>query len=140
VDAKPNRVPQIYGYTVCVIAVVTFLICASVIVNNVFDLANPIRAGYGFESSLSSFEAYQATYQRDQRAVGGGAASEARPDTASEATLRKRYEAMREDRISRVRFQSWKAITTSGLLLIISVVLFVLHWRWMRKLGSAAEA
>ena len=139
-EAKPNRVPQIYGYSVCVIAVVTFLICASVIVNNIFDLANPIRAGFNFESSLSSFEAYQATYQKDQRAVVGGTASEARPDTASEATLRKRYAALREDRISRVQFQSWKAITTSGLLLIISVVLFVLHWRWMRKLGSASES
>lgn len=138
-EAKPNRVPQIYGYTVCVIAVVTFLICSTVIVNNVFDLANPIRAGYGFESSLSSFEAYKATYQRDQRAVVGGAAGEARPDTASEATLQKRYEALREDRISRVRFQAWKAIVTSGLLLIISVVLFALHWRWMKKAREAPE-
>ena len=93
---KPNRVPQIYGYTVCVIAVVTFLICASVIVNNVFDLANPIQGGLGFESSLSSFEAYKATYQRDQRGVVvGGAASEVRADTATEATLRKRYSSVR---------------------------------------------
>jgi hypothetical protein len=139
-DAKPNRVPQIYGYTVCVIAVVTFLICATVIVNNVFDLASPIRAGYGFESSLSSFEAYKATYQRDQRSVVGGAAGDVRPDTASEATLRKRYDAVREDRIARVQFQAWKAIVTSGLLLIISVVLFALHWRWMKRQGAAAGA
>jgi len=137
---KPNRIPQIYGYTVCVIAVVTLLICASVIVNNVFDLANPIQAGLAFESSLSSFEAYEATYQKDQRSLVGGAAREARADTASEATLRKRYDALRADRTSRVRFQSWKAITTSGLLLIISVILFTVHWRWMRKLARAAEA
>jgi hypothetical protein len=136
VDAKPNRVPQIYGYAVCVIAVVTFLICATGIVNNVFDLTSPIKAGFGLESSLSSFEAYKATYQRDQRSVVGGAASEARPDTASEATLRKRYDALREDRISRVQFQAWKGIVTSGLLAIISVVLFVLHWRWMKRLGA----
>jgi len=137
---KASKVPQIYGYTVCVIAVVTFLICATVIVNNVFDLANPTQAGFGMESSLSSFDAYKATYQKDQRSVVGGTASEARPDTASEATLRVRYEAVRADRIGRVRFQSWKAITTSSLLLVISVVLFVLHWRWMRKVGSAVEA
>ena len=37
-------------------------------------------------------------------------------------------------------FEAWKAIVTSGLLLIISVVLFVLHWRWMKRLGAAAEA
>ncbi len=135
---KAGRIPQAYGYTVCVIAVVTFLICATVIVNNVFDAANPIQAGYGSESSLSSFEAYQATYQRDQRLGAAGPA--ARPDTLSTAQLRTRYEAVRADRIGRVRFQAWKAITTSGLLLVISIVLFVLHWRWMRRLGSAAES
>ena len=134
---KSNRVQLVYGYTVCVIAVVTFLICASVIVNNVFDLAKPLNAGYAIESSLSSFEAYKATYQKDQR---GTTATEARPDTASEATLRVRYDALRADRISRVTFQAWKAIVTSGLLLIIAVALFVLHWRWMKRLGAAAEA
>lgn len=128
---KPNRVPQIYGYTVCVIAVVTFLICATIVVNNIFDLANPIQATYG--TTVSSFEAYQA----EQRPAP--ASSQARPDTTSEATLRVRYEALRTDRIARVRFQAWKAIVTSGLLLIISVVLFVLHWRWMKRLGAAAE-
>ena len=136
---RTSKVPQIYGYTVCVIAVVTFLICATVIVNNVFDLANPIQAGFGVESSLSSFEAYQATYQRDQQRVAATAAVEPRADTLSAATLHARYEAVRADRIARVRFQSWKALTTSGLLLVISVVLFVVHWRWMKRSGGAAE-
>ena len=136
---RSSKVPQVYGYTVCVIAVVTFLICASVIVNNMFDLANPIQAGFGMESSLTSFEAYKATYQRDQRGVLAPAAAESRPDTLSETTLRARYEAARVDRIARVRFQSWRALTTSGLLLVISVVLFVLHWRWMKKAGGPSE-
>lgn len=137
---KTSKVPQVYGYTVCVIAVVTFLICATVIVNNVFDLANPIQAGYGAESSLSSFDAYKATYQKDQRSGPLAAAAEPRPDTLSQATLRARYEAVRADRIARVRFQSWKALATSGLLLVISVVLFVVHWRWMRKASGASES
>ena len=132
-EAKPNRVPQIYGYTVCVIAVVTFLICASIVVNNAFDLANPLQAGFG--ATLSSFEAYQA----DQRPSVQAQGAQARVDTTSETTLRKRYEALRADHIARVRFQAWKAIVTSGLLLIISVVLFALHWRWMRRLGAATE-
>ncbi len=136
---KSSKVPQVYGYTVCVIAVVTFLICATVIVNNVFDLANPIQAGFGMESSLTSFEAYKATYQKDQRSGLATAAAEPRADTLSEATLRVRYEAARADRFARVRFQSWKALTTSGLLLVISVVLFVLHWRWMKRAGGAPE-
>jgi hypothetical protein len=130
---KTGKIPQVYGYTVCVIAVVTFLICATVIVNNAFDLANPIQAGFGIESSLSSFDAYKATYQKDQRSGAAAAAAEPRPDTLSDATLRVRYEAVKVDRIAHVRFQSWKALTTSTLLLVISVVLFVVHWRWMKK-------
>ena len=136
---KTSRAPQVYGYTVCVIAVVTFLICATVIVNNAFDLANPIQAGFGIESSLSSFDAYKATYQKDQRMGLAPATAEQRQDTVSEATLRVRFEAMRADRIARIRFQSWKALTTSGLLLVISVVLFIVHWRWMRKVTSVPE-
>jgi hypothetical protein len=134
---KTSKMPQVYGYTVCVIAVVTFLICATVIVNNAFDLANPIQAGFGIESSLSSFDAYKATYQKDQRSGAAAAAAEPRPDTLSDATLRVRYEAVKADRIAHVRFQSWKALTTSTLLLVISVVLFVMHWRWMRKAPAA---
>jgi len=134
----PGKAQQVYGYGVCAIAVITFLICTSVIVSNAFDLANPVQAGYVIESSVSSFEAYKATYQRDQQRGGGPAAAEVRPDTLSEATLLKRYEAVRADRIGRVRFQAWKAITTSGLLLVLAVVLFLVHWRWARK-GAASE-
>jgi len=130
-EAKRNWVPLVYGYTVCVIAVVTFLICATIVVNNVFDLASPIQAGFG--TTLSSFEAYEA----EQHPASVSAA--ARPDTASEATLRRRYEALRVAHVARVQFQAWKAIVTSGLLLIISVALFLLHWRWMKRLGPAAE-
>jgi hypothetical protein len=131
---KSNRVQLVYGYTVCVIAVVTFLICASVLVNNVFDLANPIAAGSAFGSSLSSFEAYQATASRPASAAPG------QPDTASAATMRRRFDALRADKISRVSFEAWKAIVTSGLLLLISVALFVWHWRWMKRLGAAEAA
>jgi hypothetical protein len=136
---KTSKVPLVYGYSVCVIAVVTFLICATVIVNNAFDLANPIQAGFGSESSLSSFDAYKATYQRDQRFLAG-ASAEQRADTLSEATLRTRYEAVKADRIARVRFQSWKALTASSLLLVIAVILFAVHWRWMKKPQGAVEA
>ena len=134
---KTSKVPQIYGYTVCVIAVVTFLICATVIVNNVFDLANPIQAGFGMESS---FEAYKASNQKDQRVGTAVAGAAPRADTLPDSVLRARYEALRTDRIARNRFQSWKAMTASGLMLIISVVLFVMHWRWMKKAGGEASA
>jgi hypothetical protein len=44
---KPNRIPQIYGYTVCLIAVVAFLISINGIVDASFTLANPMHGPYG---------------------------------------------------------------------------------------------
>ncbi len=72
---KPNRVPQLYGYAVCLIAVVTFLFSAAAFVSSLVDLSNPLHAASGFEPAVSSFEAYKATYGRDRRFAPGFDAS-----------------------------------------------------------------
>ena len=131
---KPNRVPQIYGYTVCLVAVITFLISANSLVQNAFTMANPLQGGqsrFGGEPSITSFEAYRATYERERPGPGPDAKSRA-ADTASEATMRTRYEALRTDRIERARFESLRSVTSSLLLLALSIALFTLHWRWLR--------
>lgn len=130
---KPNRVPQIYGYTVCLVAVITLLISANNLVQNAFTLANPLQGGqsrFGGEPSVSSFEAYRATYVRQPP---GPDAKGPLADTASETTMRIRYDALRNDRIERARFESLRSVTASILLLALSVALFTLHWRWLRS-------
>ena len=127
---KPNRVRQWYGYTVCLIAVVTGLICVAGVLDNAFDLSNPLGSENAFSESLSSFDAYRATrdrpyYRPDQSA---------RADTLSEATLRTRYEALRADRVERASFQARKGLVTDFIILLIAVALFVTHWRWLRRL------
>jgi hypothetical protein len=132
-----GRVAQLYGYTVCLVAVVSFLICASSIVGGLFDLANPLEADRRFfDASLTSFEAYKATYQRES--VVRFRPDQPKPDTFPEPVLRARYEALRLDQIARGHFQAVRSITTSGLMLVLSVVLFVVHWRWLRKRSAAA--
>jgi hypothetical protein len=127
---KPNRVRQWYGYTVCLIAVITGLICVAGTLDNAFDLSNPLATDGPFGESLGSFDAYKATRDRryfpsDQHAV---------PDTASDATLRARFEALRADRIAQRTFQARKGLVTDLILLLIAIGLFVTHWRWLRRL------
>lgn len=38
---QPRWIPQLYGYTVCLIAVITILLSLSSLVNNVFEFAEP---------------------------------------------------------------------------------------------------
>ena len=125
---KPNRVRQWYGYTVCLIAVITGLICMAGVLDHAFDLSNPLAAEGRFGESLSSFDAYKATRDR-----GFPASQRAASDTVSDATLRVRYEAVRADRIAQTTFQARKGLVTDLILLAIAIALFVTHWRWLRR-------
>ncbi len=130
---KPNRVRQLYGYAVCLIAVITGLICVAGALDDVFDLSNPLAGGGGVES-LTSFDAYKATRERpflrpDQQAS---------PDTLSDATLRVRFEALRADRIAQRSFRARKGLVKNLIMLLIAIGLFVTHWRWLKQLPEPA--
>jgi hypothetical protein len=128
---KPNRIKQLYGYTVCLVAVITGLVSTASVVDNVIDLSNPLAVERGFtEASLTSFESYRATRNRFSFAREGPPVV----DTTSEATLRARYDALRTDQISVQNFRARKGAVSAAILLLLAVVLFVSHWRWLRGL------
>ena len=134
---RPNRVAQLYGYAVCLIAVIVFLISANSFVEQVFTLSNPPRAQsdrFGMEPAVSSFEAYRATLNRFP--VPTPQSGPAQP--VSDSVLRTRYEALRADRIEQARFEAKRGLTTSGLLIILCIALFALHWRWLRSRDASA--
>ncbi len=131
---KPKRVgAQIYGYTVCVVAVITFLISTGNFVNSVMDLQGPIHAGYTREGepSLASFENYKMDILRSMPRGNEAAGASYIPD---DNTLREMYEAARNDKVQLEVHKANRNMTISGLLIIICVILFVTHWRWMNKI------
>jgi len=135
---RPTRMAHLYGYTVCLISLVIALITLSSILNAAFDRANPLQSESPFGASLTSFESYKATYRREQavfdRAEGG------KPDTLSDASLRARYDALVRDRIASTRYRTGKSITIGLIFLVLSVVLFLAHWRWVRRLNGSQRA
>jgi hypothetical protein len=135
---KPNRMAQFYGYSVCLIAILVALASATSIMDAAFDRANPLQSEGGFGASLTSFDAYKATYKREQAMFDRGGA--ARPDTVSEATLRQQYDGLVRDRIVSTRFRTTKSFVTGTFFLLISGLLFVFHWRWVRRLTEKAAA
>ena len=129
---KPNRVRQWYGYLVCLVAVVSGLIFLAGTLNNAFDLSDPLSAEGRYDESLTSFEAFKATHRApdEQKA----------PDTASDATLRTRFETLRADRIAHRRFQARKGLVINLVMLLAAMTLFVAHWRWLRHLPDPGHA
>ena len=132
---QPNRVPLLYGYTVCLIGVVVALATTASLINAAIDRAHPLQAEHFGGMSLTSFEAYKATEQRE-RALGPRSEAVV-ADTAS-AKLRTRYDALVADRVAAMQYRTSKTLFTSGMLLILSVVLFLTHWRWMRRFSASS--
>ena len=135
---KPHRMAQIYGYTVCLVAVITFIICVATIIPSIMDLSDPLHAGgpfmYSGTPSLASFENYKmdmlkSTKQDDQKTGANYI-----PD---DKTLHSMYEAARTDRITQANHSSVRTIVVSSLIILISIVLFITHWIWMRRLSKS---
>jgi hypothetical protein len=142
---RPQWVEPLYGYLVCLIAVVTFLLSAANFIEAAFQRADPLRGRQNmgpFGSSLTSFEAFRATYAegRPMRPLPPGVTvTGADPgDTLTTAELRARYEALRADRIAQASFEGTMQLVKHGLLLVLSAALFLFHWRWVRARSRRA--
>jgi len=126
---KRSKAPLIYGYAVCLVAVVTFLISVAGIINAVMDLSDPLYSGSGYnQESIASFENYKMDVLKTN--------SDKETWNPDDATLQAMYEAEKEDRTRRVIHSSVRNLSVSGILIIICVILFLTHWRWMRKLNK----
>ncbi|MDQ2670827.1 MAG: hypothetical protein M3Y31_09365 [Gemmatimonadota bacterium] len=122
-------IAQAYGYLVCLIAVVTLLITLHGLIDAGFRLASPMEAEFGYDPMMSSFEGFRAARAEQRPAAPGGQAAPAPTD----AELRREYEAIRAARLAQSRFQARRSITTNGLLLVTALVLFGVHWRWLKR-------
>jgi hypothetical protein len=134
---RTNRIAQIYGYAVCLVAIVTILISITQIVNAAFNLSSPLRAeGYGRGGPLTSYTAYRR--EQLQRASAPERTREGplvrdSAGTPTEAEIRQAFEDERLEQIGNVRFRAMRTLVTSTLLIIIASGLFFMHWRWLRR-------
>ncbi|HET9452823.1 MAG TPA: hypothetical protein VFO66_00965 [Gemmatimonadaceae bacterium] len=140
--SRLSWIAPLYGYLVCVIAVITFLVNISGFIDASFDRMNPLASGrsYGpYGGSLNSFESFRATYEGARPTRPGPApAAGTAADTLTTAELRQRYEALRADQLMLARHQSTQRLVKHGLLLVVAVVLFLTHWMWARRQREGA--
>lgn len=131
---KRQKAAQIYGYAVCLVTLITFLICLGILVSQLFDLSDPLKSrGSRSRSqgpSLASFDNYKMDITMSLPE------GQQLPD---DQTLQRMYEAARQDIIESIRYRAYREMTVNLVIILVSVILFIIHWTWMRRL-SRAEA
>ncbi len=146
---KQNRiVGQIYGYFVCLAAVILVLTSARAVVGALVDLGDPRNATDLTESSLESLEKYRMKVlgsvgaRRDgdgpDAKVEGAKAAAAALYVPDEKALRAMYESEKEARFETTRHLAFRKVFEESLLGAASVLVFAGHWMWLRKRGKAA--
>lgn len=131
---KPKKAgAQIYGYTVCLVAVITFLFSIGNLVNAVLNLGDPLHSGYTSPESpsMASFENYKMDILKNTRKGDEVSKTNYIPD---DQTLRAMFESAKTDKIQKVKHDSNSSIMVCSILIFICMVLFFTHFRWMRNL------
>jgi hypothetical protein len=138
---RPERVPQLYGYTVCLVTLIWAILATIAIIEASLTLNAPLYRNdrmYGpFEPSVTSFESFRTTYDMSRRMMTRDPEA-AKLDSVPEAELRRRYESLRADRIERNTVEARRSLITNILSLLIAAALFAFHWRWLRRIVGAA--
>lgn len=120
-DRSSNTVSAIYGYTVCLIAVLLFVAASVGLVNGVFRTMNPGFEGSHHRMSMpwSRTHGFQGTLPRVAQTG------------SAPGSLAQRRNTFRGAMIVRARLNAVRGLVVSLVLLIISIVLFRGHWRWL---------
>lgn len=130
---KANRVAaQVYGYAVCLVAVIALLISITSLINAVLDLGDPVHAGYtpAGSPSLASYDNYKLDVMRSFQQQSG---KENYVPTDDE--LKRMYEAALKDKIRGVEHNANKSIIISSIIIGLCMMLFFTHWRWLNRMA-----
>ncbi len=139
----PQRVGQLYGYSACLIALIMGLASLKSLAESALTISDPTHSSAApwsdwAEPSVTSFEAFRATYDKAREMRAGPNATP--PAPIPDAELRRRYEALRADRIERNRVAAKRSLVINTFTLLIAIALFVLHWRWLRgRTGTVTQ-
>ena len=138
---KQHRMAQIYGYTVCLVAVIAFIICVSGIIPAIMDLGDPMHAGGIYVQagtpSLASFEIYKMDILKNSKNDEQKTGANWMPE---DKVMHSMYEAAKADRISQANHSSVRTIVVNSLIILICIVLFIFHWTWMKRLTKTISA
>ena len=147
-EKSSKVVGQIYGYFICLTAIILFLTSVQSIVGSLVDLGNPKYAADLAGSNLESFEKYKMNIlnslhagngtdgAKDKAADGGpaeGVKSAAPSYVPDDTGLRAMYEAEKTIKFDSARHVEWRRIVENGLMVLLSAALFVIHWLWLRR-------
>jgi NADH:ubiquinone oxidoreductase subunit 3 (subunit A) len=122
---------QVYGIIVCIISIITFIICVSLLVTAIIDRSEPIYSNY-YGKDLSSFESYKMDVLKT--------VTEDQVYTPDDETIMNMYEAAKTEKHNKALHETKSSIIVNSLLIVFSIILFLIHWRIINRYSALRQA
>ncbi|MRR09164.1 hypothetical protein EG831_03570 [bacterium] len=136
--SKQHVLSQVYGYAACLVTLLTFVFSIPSFVESLFDLSD-ITHSSDYSSKYVSFENYRSSYIATQKEVCSceqEGKDKVKVTLPEDQTLQRMYETEKADEIARTLFQTRRRFFMRLIMIAVSTILFVFHWRWVRKFSS----
>jgi hypothetical protein len=128
---KSQKIQMVYGYAVCIVAVITLLISVTSLVYSVIDLSDPFSAYKTYNKnapSLASFDNYKVDIIRSLDSEN--------ELNLNDPMLMRMYDSAKQDAISKVKHEANRSIIVNTLIILITIILFITHWIWMKNISK----
>ena len=134
---KSSKIPQIYGYTICLVAVITFLISMTALINAYIDKGDPLHASaYNMNENLASFEIYRMSVLKQTKNEGETNSGNYIPDNVE---IKAMYDAAINQKITTANHANRRTLIVNRFLVLLSLLLFATHWFWLRTLTKKEQ-
>ena len=137
---RSNVVGAIYGYAVCLIAVLLVIANSAGFVSNAFRIADPgigatPRGDVFFRTrgpgpGFGDFPPGPPAVLSVQRPIDLGPAASGSPGPKG-AMRTQRFEEIRGEMVAQGRINAVRGLVVNIVLLVIAALLFRAHWRWL---------
>jgi len=129
---RTSTVAEIFGYLVCLIAVVVFFMSVAGIVNNAFRVVNPTPGPRVFAARMLPGHGNFFFRARSGQRTGEGPGPMALPNPPDVAAMRVRAEGD-------ARFDAVRRLVLAIVMLVVSVLVFRRAFDWLNpRQGSTA--
>ena len=128
---KKRRTIQVYAIIVNIVAIITFIISFIVLVSAIIDRSDPINSGHS-RHDLSSFESYKMEIMRS--------IDKNQAYIPTDEEIKKMFDAAKEEMIDRVMHNTKRDLIVTGLLIVVSIGLFIAHWLIIKKYNKLEES
>lgn len=127
---QSKKVSLFYGYSVCLIAIICFLLSLTMFIQAWYDLSDPIHATHTSDDlKLDSFQNYQANLQQKTDFY-------LYKRLTSEDGGWKMYQAAYNARVASISHEAKRTQLISGVIGGLCLVLFLTHISWLCKVKA----